>query len=116
MTLTIAQAADMLGAKAAAVYLGLPVRSVYELAACGQIPCYRYSPRRIRFAVSDLEEYKRCRYGSIPVSSAGASRSTVLSVVTEPDIRSCFRKAGIALAPKRLKDGKLLAFTRKQQG
>lgn len=44
---------DRLTAKAAAAFLGVPVRSVYAL----PIPRYTLSARRIRFDRADLEDH-----------------------------------------------------------
>ena len=69
-----------MNAAEAAAYLGIPPRSLYELAAAGRIPCYRLSQRRLRFDLSDLEGFKQsCR--CMPKKDAGDSRSTVLLAV-----------------------------------
>lgn len=85
----------MLTARKAAEYLGLNVRSFYELG----IPCYKYSPRRSRWDKADLDAFKaQCR--SIPQKGAGAGRLTVSFKASATDLRNSFLRAGVALKPK----------------
>jgi len=53
---------EMLDTAGAARYLGVAEQTVRKWARLGKIPCYRYSPKAVRFSRSDLEEFKRrCR-------------------------------------------------------
>ena len=48
-----------LKANEAAEKLGVSVRSFYDLVKAGKIPRYRITPRTVRYAESDLNQYIR---------------------------------------------------------
>lgn len=50
---------DYLTVKEAAEALRLTPSALYRLAAAKQIPHYRYGPKTIRFALSDLTDWAR---------------------------------------------------------
>ena len=89
----------MQNARQASAFLGISSRQVYELAAKGLLPCYRFGSA-VRFEQADLDVYKQsCRSASTPVTSAGATFSTGKSGTSESALLAYFREAGVA--PKR---------------
>src|SRR5258707_8168759 len=88
---------DMLTARCAAIYLGVPLRTFYALG----LPCYRYRPRCTRWALQDLEAYKeKCRSTSTAPKSAGVSVSTASSPDDVAELRNSLQRAGAATRPR----------------
>jgi len=95
-----------MNAREAAKYLGISLRSFYDLG----LPCYKYGPRMSRWEKAELDEFKlKCR--STPRKAAGAGHLTVSLAASGSDLRNSFRKAGVALKPKPTTERKVLAFT-----
>ena len=57
MTTSTLHEQTALKAKQAGVFLGLSARKLYELAASGELACYRFGGA-VRFELADLEAYK----------------------------------------------------------
>ena len=85
----------MLTAAEVAHCLRLSVRAVYDLAASGAIPSFRFG-RAVRFDPADVEAYRTsCRSAGIAGTSAGASSSTVCLKAADTDLAAFFRAAGV---------------------
>ena len=78
----------------AAAFLSLSTRKVYDLAASGELACYRFGTA-IRFEQSDLEAYKqKCRFPAI-TRAAGSTNLTASSPAPGANaLTDYFRKAG----------------------
>ena len=86
----------MLTAPQAAQALGVSSRHVYDLAAKGLLPCYRFGSA-VRFDTADLDAFKEsCRSASTRETSAGATFLTAKSAPSESALAAYFREAGIA--------------------
>ena len=85
-------------AKEAAAVLGLSARKLYELAASGQMACYRFGGA-VRFDRADLETYKAsCR--SPATTPANGSISLTASLPGSGSaLTAYFRKAGVKSRP-----------------
>ena len=71
--------APLLTAAQVATLLGLSVRAVYDLAASGELPSYRFGSA-VRFAPEDVETYKtKCRSFGTKRESVSAINCTGLS-------------------------------------
>lgn len=85
----------MLRAAEAAERLGLSPRTIYALAAAGELPCYRFGAA-VRFDPADLDAYKlKCR-SAATTRAAGSTNLTVSSPAGESALQSYFRRAGRA--------------------
>lgn len=91
--------APLLTAAQVATLLGLSVRAVYDLAASGELPSYRFGSA-VRFAPEDVESYKtRCRSFGTKRESVSAINCTGLSTGAESALIAHFRRRGIAPRP-----------------
>lgn len=84
-----------MNAKQAGAYLhGLSARKVYDLAASGELDCYRYGAA-VKFEQADLDAYKaKCRSPSTK-QAAGSTNLTASSPALEGSaLTAYFRKAG----------------------
>lgn len=88
----------MLTAAEAAARLGISMRAVYDLAATGELACYRLGVgrRSVRFDEADVESYKAsCRFVGTPGTSDGATNLTASLTGFESGLRAYFQRAGV---------------------
>lgn len=86
------EATALLTARAAASYLGVSVRSIYEIS----IPRFILGPRLTRWARADLDAYKAsCRREPLPLGRERVAMSTVSLRGSDSTLRDSFRRAGI---------------------
>lgn len=87
--------ADLITARQAAQRLGLSPRKIYELAATGRLPSFRFDDA-IRFDPQDLETYREsCRSTTTRSSSAGATNSAVSLMDSDEELQNYFRRRGL---------------------
>lgn len=90
---------SMITAREAASHLGLSQRTIYDLAASGELACYRFGAS-LRFEIADLDEYKTsCRSASMPTKSVGAISLAAQLKAPGSALADYFQRAGVA--PKR---------------
>jgi len=88
---------DMLTARQAASYLGVPLRTFYGFA----LPCYRYAKRCTRWSLQDLDAFKSaCRFTSTAPKPVGVSVSTGSLRDDDTALRNSLRRAGAVPKPK----------------
>lgn len=94
----------MLTAEQAALQLGISKNALYGLAAPrGPIPCYRLSPRSIRFKEEDIQEYEQsCRCTSIKKEIGGYLNSVRLSTASDTGLQIQFAIAHILGKPHQI--------------
>lgn len=100
----------MIDCQQAAQILGVSSRKMYELAApSGPVKCYRIG-RSVRFEQADIEEYKvQCQSTETRNAVVSSLSSTAVSVASESELESFFRKRGIA--PRRTPSTALSALS-----
>lgn len=86
---------SLLSASDVAHQLGISARQVYDLAASGTLPAYRFG-RSLRFEPSDIAEYKTsCRSRGIRRAVSSSLSLTVGSAAHGSALESAFQKLGI---------------------
>jgi excisionase family DNA binding protein len=92
---------SLISVQAAAEYLGVSKRAMYDLAAPkGPIPCYRIG-RAVRFAQGDIEAFKQSRrcepIHAVPTAAirAPALRLKASSPTGESELMKFFRARGL---------------------